>query len=616
VWQNPGGTGAVLSLIYNGNDVWYGLYYDAVSQDVTVIGINNSSSRPLSPTTIVVPDDYSTIQSAVNAASPGDTVYVRAGTYHENVQVRESLSLVGQSAQSTAIDGGNVQDVISVLADGVSITGFTISNDQSASKGFSDYADIMLSAASCSISGNVLTSSFAGVDLSGSAADNSIIGNEVTNNSWGIYIGAYSPANPTGVASGNSVIGNDMTDNNEGVGIGNLACDNSITGNNITANSAGLVLFESPYDNNITENTINKNAVGVNLRMIGSSAYNNVFYHNNFIGNGLQVMSGGQANVWDNGYPSGGNYWSDYKGTDLLNGPYQNQTGSDGIGDTAYVIDANNIDRYPLMGPCLSLYSSAAQASISCISNSTISGFQLSGATMNFNVSGEPGTTGFCTLTIPHLTLPPPYTMKINGNLVSYTIIYEDATESIIYFTYQHSTNKVTIAGAPIHDVGITNVTSSKTVVFQGFSLSLTVTAADLGSYMETFLVTVYAGTINIASQNVTLNSGESTTLTFTWNTTGFARGYYTISAYAWPVPGETNMANNNFTGGNVYVSMVGDLNCDGKVDGKDISIVALCFGSHPGDPTYNPNCDIFNRSVIDGRDVTIVANHFGEHDP
>lgn len=54
---------------------------------------------------------------------------------------------------------------------------------------------------------------------------------------------------------------------------------------------------------------------------------------------------------WDNGYPSGGNYWSDYKGVDLYSGPYQNITGCDGIGDTPYIIDEYNVDRYPLMNP-------------------------------------------------------------------------------------------------------------------------------------------------------------------------------------------------------------------------------------------------------------------------
>jgi hypothetical protein len=168
----------------------------------------------------------------------------------------------------------------------------------------------------------------------------------------------------------------------------------------------------------------------------------------------------------------------------------------------------------------------------------------------------------------------------------------------------------------PYHDVAVTNVASSKTVVFQGYNLNMSVTAADPGNYAETFNVTVYANATYVASQNVTLNSGDFATLAFTWNTTGFAKGNYTISAYAWPVAGETDTANNNFTDSSVYVSMVGDLNCDGKCDGRDITIVAKCFGSMLGEPRYNSNCDILNRGRIDGRDITIVAKNFGKHDP
>jgi len=56
-------------------------------------------------------------------------------------------------------------------------------------------------------------------------------------------------------------------------------------------------------------------------------------------------------NIWDDGYPVGGNFWSDYNGTDIYHGSYQNETGSDGIGDTAYFIDTYNPDHYPLVKP-------------------------------------------------------------------------------------------------------------------------------------------------------------------------------------------------------------------------------------------------------------------------
>jgi hypothetical protein len=63
------------------------------------------------------------------------------------------------------------------------------------------------------------------------------------------------------------------------------------------------------------------------------------------------VEYGAGVNVWDCGCPSGGNYWSDYAGVDLYSGPYQNMTGSDGVGDTPKPVNENNVDHYPLMSP-------------------------------------------------------------------------------------------------------------------------------------------------------------------------------------------------------------------------------------------------------------------------
>lgn len=121
-----------------------------------------------------------------------------------------------------------------------------------------------------------------------------------------------------------------------------------ISGNNLINNLVGLWL-EYSSNNIVYENEI------TNSYYWGISYYyssNNYFYHNNFISNAEQVhFDSSSLNFWDDGYPSGGNYWSDYKGTDLYSGPYQNETGSDGIGDTPYVIHGDNVDHYPLMNP-------------------------------------------------------------------------------------------------------------------------------------------------------------------------------------------------------------------------------------------------------------------------
>jgi len=61
------------------------------------------------------------------------------------------------------------------------------------------------------------------------------------------------------------------------------------------------------------------------------------------------VYSYASINVWDDGYPSGGNYWSDYTDVDQYSGPNQDQPGSDGIWDHPYVIDPYAKDNYPIV---------------------------------------------------------------------------------------------------------------------------------------------------------------------------------------------------------------------------------------------------------------------------
>jgi parallel beta-helix repeat protein len=347
--------------------------------------------------TITVPDDYPTIQDAVNAASENDTVFVRNGTYYENVVVNKTMSLVGENAQSTVIDRGGSGNVVNISANGVNVSGFTIRN----SGGPLLRAGITLESVShCNIAGNNITANNYGVYLYYSS-NNTVSGNNITNNNlYGIWVGDSSNNSISGnnitsnngdgiqlsYSSNNSISGNNITSNNgDGIlvhGSDDLpSSDNSIVGNIIKDNSEGIWLHES-LNISIVGNGITNNEIGIELdyssgnsivdNSITNNSYygimlwpssdnsivgniikdnsegiwlheslNNRFYHNNFIGNTQQVYSDdGYANAWDNGYPSGGNYWSDYNGTDA------NQ---DGIGDTPYVIDANNTDNYPLM---------------------------------------------------------------------------------------------------------------------------------------------------------------------------------------------------------------------------------------------------------------------------
>jgi|SRR5271157_2881686 len=108
----------------------------------------------------------------------------------------------------------------------------------------------------------------------------------------------------------------------------------------------------------------------------------------------------------------------------------------------------------------------------------------------------------------------------------------------------------------------------------------------------------------------------DQTTLTFTWNTSGLTYGNYVLRAYAWPVPNETNTANNNYTGAAVTVTIPGDLNGDFTVNSTDLTILTSRYGSKPGDFNWNSNADIDGNGVVGLSDLVILAQHFGQHYP
>jgi hypothetical protein len=165
-------------------------------------------------------------------------------------------------------------------------------------------------------------------------------------------------------------------------------------------------------------------------------------------------------------------------------------------------------------------------------------------------------------------------------------------------------------------NIVITKVTAIKKIVGQGFSTPIIVTLTNQGNHSETFNVTVYANTTAIQTETLTLTSQSFATITFTWDTSGFAKGNYTISAYAWPVLGETDTADNNFTGGWVLVTIPGDLNGDFKVSLADLVALVIAYGSRPGDPGWNPNADIDGNSVVGLNELVILANHYGQPFP
>jgi hypothetical protein len=90
---------------------------------------------------------------------------------------------------------------------------------------------------------------------------------------------------------------------------------------------------------------------GDNASIAFDASSGGLVYHNDFVDDTRWVLEGAPSVAWNAAYPVGGNYWSNYTGSDRFHGPGQNVPGPDGIGDTPFVLNASEVDEYPLMTP-------------------------------------------------------------------------------------------------------------------------------------------------------------------------------------------------------------------------------------------------------------------------
>jgi hypothetical protein len=163
-------------------------------------------------------------------------------------------------------------------------------------------------------------------------------------------------------------------------------------------------------------------------------------------------------------------------------------------------------------------------------------------------------------------------------------------------------------------DVAVTGLSPCKPVVGEGCSVSVNVTVVNQGLLAETFNVTLYANETEIGKlTGIVLPSGNSVTLTFVWDTTGYLKGPYTLSAVASTVEGETDTLDNTFIDGDVMVTLQGDVDGDGDVDALDLADLSDAYGSTPEKPNWNATCDIDGDNLVDIFDLFNLGKNFGE---
>jgi parallel beta-helix repeat protein len=189
------------------------------------------------------------------------------------------------------------------------------------------------------IAGNNITSGTDGI-RSWSSPGSNITSNTI---SWIDNIGIYLEDD-----NDIAVVNNDFLWNTWSAVSASISDQVVISNNDFFGNGMGVSLTSSSNVTILENNFTSNNFVGVSF----SSSKDVSVYHNNFINNANQASDDmGAENGWDDGYPSGGNYWSDYTGFDIYSGPNQDQPGSDDIGDTPYIIDFDSADMYPLTSP-------------------------------------------------------------------------------------------------------------------------------------------------------------------------------------------------------------------------------------------------------------------------
>jgi len=282
------------------------------------------------------PVQFSPLQQIINKAQEGSTIKVAPGTYYGVTKVNKTLTLIGNDV---VLDANGWHIALLVTAPHVILRGFRIQNTSRYEKGYPSQPElselqlriammgsgIFVHFVTANISQVTVSNCYAGIGFTNSPGDSYVINCTITHCFWGVlfFDACY-------VTIFNSVIRD------------NLFTYYYPDGNVAETGGGGIWLWDNTQMNMTYTTLLNTNWA----LTISNLAYFSRVRFNNFVNNTHQVYICPGAKwvaEWDR------NYWSDYAGSDLYSGQYQNVTGSDGIGDTPYIIDFYNKDNHPSM---------------------------------------------------------------------------------------------------------------------------------------------------------------------------------------------------------------------------------------------------------------------------
>ncbi len=610
--------------------------------------------------TIVVPDDFPAIQEAIDSAVDGDTVFVKAGTYYEHIDVDKALSIVGEDVDTAIIDGSNTGHVIHVLCDNVSIQRLTVQNSGNIHWPALEAGICLNGTADCMVTENrLIGNGFAGISLLDSQR-NTVTRNNVTGTGWGsihmltsshntisgnVLSSAYVGINGHASSHYNNVTENIISNCTYGMFYHSVNC-NRICRNNISDIAVeGIELQDRVNYNVVAENNL-KNCT-VSIKLVGPN-YNNTISGNFLTGgwSGIRVVNARYTEISNNTI-------SHICGGEWDAGIRLDSAGYSRIHSNLIVNNRRGI----------LLYTSSPYVSIYCnsITNNDFAIRVASGGSNYLNVSDNIiinnrgygiGLTGFGSAsnyaTISRNLIANNSDGIALGQYSNYnTITHNNISRNGYGFHVEYSAQN-TIWGNNI-------VENDQQAHVSGGSLnSWDLGCTTGGNHWSDHVCTgnpsdgsqaYVIGTDNIDHypfqdadgwllHHLTVTSSPIIGIAFTVNGTLQTTTYgewlledsYTLQMpeshgeYMWShwlEDGGTNSSkvaimNTDITLTGVFYHLC-DLDRSGSVDTKDIAVAALAFGSDPSHPRWNPNADINKDSLIDMKDVARTAKSFGK---